>query len=99
MADTEGHTTRVIGMVPHRREKKVEAVAVSAAMTSERNIWSVVDTLHEEIRVHLSQSRADFKRRQDKTKQIAAKVSKNLEILTKQLNSLHPASGADVESL
>ena len=90
IVDTEARTLCIVGMVAHQLEKEIEAAVVSTAVTSKRNTLSVVDTLREEIRAHLSQNRADFEHRQDETKQTVAKVSADLETLTKQLNLLNP---------
>ena len=47
----------------------------------------------------MSQNQADFEQRQETTVHTITKVSADLDLLTKQLNQLKPASGSDVESL
>ena len=47
----------------------------------------------------MSQNRADFEQRQETSVHTIAKVSADLDLLTKQLNQLKPASGSDVEIL
>ena len=47
----------------------------------------------------MSQNRADFEQRQETTVHTIAKVSADLDLLTKQLKQLKPANGSDVESL
>ena len=59
---------------------------VSTAVTSEQQTRSAVDGLRTEIRIQISQNRADFERCQEEAAQMIVKVSADLELLTKQLN-------------
>ena len=68
-ADTEAHTLSVIGTIAQQLEKEIEAAAINATLTSERNTYSAVDSLRQEVRAHLAQNHADFERGQQETMQ------------------------------
>ena len=80
-------------------EKAIEAVAVSTVTTTEEHTRSAVDGLRIKIQAQLTQNRANFEQRQENTVQSIPKVSAGLELLTKQLNQLKPASEESVGAL
>ena len=99
LAHTEEQTSRIVGTVTQQLEKEIEAAAVSAATTSERNTRSAVDDLHKEVKAHLDQNRADFEKRQEETQHSVAHAAAGLEELARQLNSFKPASANIVGNL
>ena len=56
--------SHVVGTVAQQLEKEIEAAAVSAAATNERNTQFVVSELYDEFKAHLDQKRIELERQQ-----------------------------------
>ena len=56
----EAQTSCIVGSVLQQLEKEIEAVAVSTAVTSERNTSTAVDDVRKEVQAQLVQNRTDL---------------------------------------
>ena len=57
---TEEPMSCVVGTVAQQLEKEIEIAAASTTMTNENHTCSMVNGLHDEVKAHLVQNRANF---------------------------------------
>ena len=76
---SEAQTSHVAGVVTQQLEKGLEAVATSAAMSSEQNTCAAVEEMQKEVQTQLEQNRVDWQRHNEETQPTASKIVAGLE--------------------
>ena len=94
---SDAQASRVAVEISQQLEKGLEAVATSAAATSERQTRTAVEDMQNQIQAKIVQTRANQETQNAETQAAVGKIATDLEELTRQLNAFKPASVSGVE--
>ena len=84
----QADNSKAVDDVAHRLAAELTAVASGSVERSESRIWSMVDTLREELRLKFSEDQADEERRRGQVETRLTVLSANVENLQKRMNEL-----------